>query len=175
DVVDALAEAHHEGGNVGVFEHLHLVVADEDGDVRPRRREYPRHFRHGALAGVVAVLLGGKLDLLLQIFLGAQLGQLLELERAVAIGQRWIASISLHALVPLLRRGCQQRAMRGPHAENDLCHVDASPCSARRPQVLMVAHDRRPENLRYATTRAAGDSWRMPETAVSGNASFSRG
>src|SRR5262249_21862785 len=145
------------------------------GDVGPRLIKHPPHFPHGALAGVVALLLGGKLDLLLQVFLGAQLRQLLELEGAVAIGQRRIAAISLHALVPLLRRGCQQRAVRGPHAENDLCHVDASPCAARRPLVVIALTTGGPANVRYAITRAASHPWRMPETAVSGNASFSRG
>src|SRR5262245_29070513 len=79
DVVDALAEAHHEGGNVGVFEHLHLVIADEDGDVGPRRREYPRHFRHGALPSDVALLLGGSLDVLMRVSVGDQRGPLPEL------------------------------------------------------------------------------------------------
>src|SRR5262249_34994682 len=174
-VVDALAEAHHGGGNVGVLEQLHHVVCAEQEDVGPPRPGDPRHLRHGALAGVVALLLGGKLDLLLQVFLGAQLRQLVELEGAVAIGQRRIASISLHALIPLLRRRCQQRAVRGPHAENDLCHVDASPRSARRPLVMIALMTGGPMNLRYATTPAASDSWRMPQTAVSGNASFTRG
>ena len=34
DVLDGLAEAHQEGRDIGVLEHLHLVVADQDGDVR---------------------------------------------------------------------------------------------------------------------------------------------
>ena len=104
NVVDAVTEAHHEGWNIGVLEHLHLVIADEHGDIGPDFLEHPRHFRHGALARIVSLLLGGKLDLLLEVFLGAQLRQFLELERAIAIGQRRIAPICFDPLVPLFGR-----------------------------------------------------------------------
>ena len=138
NIVDALTEAHHERWNIGVLEHLHLVIADEHGDIGPDVLEHPRHFRHGALARIVSLLLGGKLDLLLEIFLGAQLRQFLELERAVAIGQGRIAPIGFDALVPLLGRRRQQRAVRGAHAQYDLCHgsvlyrqVGRSPITSR--------------------------------------------
>ena len=111
NVLDRLAEAHHEGGDVGVLEHLHLVVADQDGDVGFCLLEHPRHLLHGALAGVVALLLDRQFDLLLQVFVGAQLGEFVELERAVAVDQRRVAPVGLDAAAPLLRRRRQQRAV----------------------------------------------------------------
>ena len=114
DVLDGLAEAHHEGRDVGVLEHLHLVVADQDGDVGLRLLEHPRHLGHGALAGVVALLLDRQLDLLLQVLLGAQLRQLVELERAVAKDQRGIAPVGFDPAAPLFGRRRQQGPCEAP-------------------------------------------------------------
>ena len=135
NVLHRLAEAHQEGRDIGVLEHLHLVVADQDGDVGLRLLEHARHLGHGALAGVVALLLDRQLDLLLQVLVGAQLGEFVELERAVAIDQRRIAPVGLDAAAPQLGRRRQQRAMRGAHAEHDLCHGLSS--ISRSPQVRL--------------------------------------
>jgi hypothetical protein len=121
-VADGLAAIHREGGNIVFAKKLHLVVAEDHGNVRAHALEHFRKRPDRAPAGRVLLAPGLGGYLLRDVLAGAQRHQFLERVRAALVGVRAVGLVRDHALPPLLRGRGKHGTMGCSHPQHDLRH-----------------------------------------------------
>jgi hypothetical protein len=108
-----------------VEEPLVVIVADDDERIGVHRVEALGDLVELRLAAIVAFLANVGRILLLELLALAQVVEALEVERAVAEGERGVLAIDVGAQVPFVCRGGQQGSMGCSKPENDLGHARA--------------------------------------------------
>lgn len=137
NIVDRLAREDRESRNERLVENLHLIVADQHGDIGFHLVEdagQPIDRRAAGcrpLAPFCECYLGG------ERLRGAQLDEFFERVGAALEAMMAVLPVRRDARVPLLRRRRQHRPMRCAEAQDDPCHAAAS-LRARNAAVFRV-------------------------------------